>query len=461
MEIYDILELINKENGSNYKLAVLTKHKDNETLKRVFAMALDKVTYTYSLRKIPEFTPMSGRPISLETALDFLEQQLCTRAITGNDAIDGLQSTLNNLSEENASIITRIIGRDLKVNVGRTTANKVWSKLIVKPPYMRCDIYTVDKTVYDEKKGKDVLKKGTFRNIDFTDGAYIQLKADGRFVAVTVNSGKASFISRSGEEDTFPILEKLFSTLADGIYVGEMLVEGITNRSEGNGLINSSNPPHEKIFIQLWDFISLEEYADGKHKNKNIRRTLYQERFTELKNNVANVLGDNIRLIPSFEVQSVQEALKYVNQWMTDGFEGGILKDKSNIFKDTTSKTQLKLKLVIDAEVRLTGFLEGTPGTKREKTFGSMLFATDDRKVVGRTSGFTDAQLEYFNSRREELIGKVFTVEFNDITKGRNSDTYAFSHPRFIEFRDDKDTTDALERIFEMKDMAMAMKEKK
>ena len=49
------------------------------------------------------------------------------------------------------------------------------------------------------------------------------------------------------------------------------------------------------------------------------------------------------------------------------------------------------------------------------------------------------------------------TVQFNDITKGRDNDHYAFSHPRFIEFRDDKDETDTLEKVNQLKEMAMEL----
>ena len=105
--------------------------------------------------------------------------------------------------------------------------------------------------------------------------------------------------------------------------------------------------------------------------------------------------------------------------------------------------------------MRVVGFIEGTPGTKREKTFGALMFENDEGTIKGSTSGFTDEMLEEINNNREKYMGKVFTVQFNDITKSRGSETYALSHPRFIEFRNDKDTTDTLERCLEMKEMAM------
>ena len=46
------------------------------------------------------------------------------------------------------------------------------------------------------------------------------------------------------------------------------------------------------------------------------------------------------------------------------------------------------------------------------------------------------------------------SVQFNDITQARTNDFYALSHPRFIELRDDKNSTDTLERVLELKEMA-------
>lgn len=164
-----------------------------------------------------------------------------------------------------------------------------------------------------------------------------------------------------------------------------------------------------------------------------------------------------IELIPSLKVNNVTEALKQCSEWMNEAFEGAILKDVGNIFKDHTSPTQLKLKLAIDADMRIVGFSEGTPGTKREQTFGALMYENDEGTVKGQCSGFTDAQLEDFNSRREELIGRIITVQFNDLTRAKNSETYALNHPRFIELRDDKNETDSLERLMELKNMAMQL----
>ncbi len=437
MEIIDILKELNLENGSNYKKDILNKYKNNELLFRVFQMSLDKVRFTFGITLKNIKVNSNRKVIDLSTALKELDK-LCTRELTGNKAILFLEDLLSKLSTGDKTVLERVINRDLKVNIGKRLFNTVASKdyKVVRPPYMRCGIYT-------EK---------TAKKINFP--AIVQIKADGQFCAITVDQGNVTFNSRSGEEREFPHLETKFNNFKDGVYIGELLVHGLTNRSEGNGFINSDESK-EKVYIQLWDFVTLDEYSRGKDK-KN--KTVYSDRFAQLSDNVTE--DTNVLVIETHTVKNISEALQWTSKWMNEGLEGAILKDSKNIFVDHTSPTQLKLKLEIDAEVRVTGFLEGTPGTKREKTFGSITFENDEGTIKGRTSGFSDAQLEDFNSRREELIGKVFTVQFNDITKARNSDTWAFSHPRFIGFRDDKNTTDTLERVQESKEMAMMLETK-
>jgi hypothetical protein len=432
-----ILNELNNSNSSNYKLEVLKKYSNNEDFKRVLELTYDRVKYTFGVKKLLPYTLNTNGNTNLELIFSLLNK-LNNRGITGNDALYEIKSVMEIISSDNAYILERILDRDLKCNFGTTLINKVFKNLITDIPYMRCGIYN-DKTA---------------KKINFP--AIVQIKADGMYQAVTVDNGNVTFTSRSGEIREFPLLAKEFEVLPNGIYIGELLINNITNRSEANGLINSDEPPHKDIYIQLWDYLTLEEYSDPKHENNNVKRYTYIERFETLNSIINNL--NNIKIIETKIVNNIQEALQITSEWMNNGLEGSILKDKENIFKDHTSPTQLKLKLEIEIDVRVTGFTEGTKGTKREKTFGAITFTNDEGTIMGQTSGFTDKQLEEFNNNREQLIGKVMTVLCNDITKGRDNDYYALSHPRFIEFRNDKDTTDTLERALQQKDSAMMLK---
>jgi len=449
--VYDIIQELNIENGSNYKLSVLRKYPDHEQLKRVLRMAQDRVKYTYGLSakrwllNDEMYNEPEGRACSLDEALDFMEFELSTRRVTGNRAHDQMESLLLSLSPEDTQVILKVLNRDLRTNMGRTQINKVFPDLIVKPVYMRCGIF-------GPKTAKDI-----------TFPAYIQLKADGTYREAFVSredetdlAGKVEFVSRSGEPYEYPVLEMYLASMPVGYYTGELLARGAPNRAESNGAINSDNPPHAIIDFHVWDYITIEEYTNAHNKVAN--KTKYHQRLQRLSEILDEYQNPNIHLIENHEVSSVDQALEITSKWMDQDLEGGVLKDKNGVFKNGTSKHQLKLKLEIDIDVRITGFQEGTPGTARERTFGAMLFGTDDGMIKGRTSGFTDEQLLDFNSRREEMIGKIMTVRCNDITRGRSNEHYALSHPRFTEIRSDKTETDTLERALETKDMAKGLK---
>lgn len=162
-----------------------------------------------------------------------------------------------------------------------------------------------------------------------------------------------------------------------------------------------------------------------------------------------------IRPIEFKIVDNIQEALKYTSEVMQSGFEGTILKNTHAVFRDGTSPDQLKLKLEIEADVRITGF---TPGTgKNSEYFGAITFENDEGTVKGQVgvSSMTEKLRNEIHANRDSMIGKIMEVQFNDLTRARGSDTWAFSHPRFIELRDDKDETDTLEKILSTREMAM------
>lgn len=440
--IKTIVDELNLENGSKHKEKVLAKYADNDEFRRVLEATFDRVKYVYgiSIRTIGETTHSDNPTKTLMDFLVFLTTDLAGRVLTGNAALATTRQYLSELSVGDHVIARRVIDRDLRINTGRTTINKVIPGLITKQLYMRCGTFS----------------KKAAAKINFLLNPFVQLKADGTYREFAVLDGKVSSVSRSGEDYEYPILFEQMSVYPDGYYFGELTVwkdGSVLPRSEGNGLLNSDNPPHSDIKFQAWDYVDVQEYTAAVAKVKGT--TTYEKRFEKLQEIIKEFNSANVELIPSIRVSNVADAMKQVSVWMDEGFEGGILKSSTAIFRDGTSDEQLKMKLVVEADVRLVGFQEGTPGKKRAATFGAAIFETDDGKIKGRVSGFTDAQLEEINADREAYIGKIMVVEFNDLSMARGNDYYALSHPRFIEFRTDKEETDTVGRVFELRQMAI------
>ena len=431
----DILNELNESNSSNYKLDILKKYKDNSELKKLLELTYNRNKYNFNVSKNciikdnPSILESNGSKTvdELLSALEILGEG----TIRGNEAHQFVCNHLKCLDNDNKEIFLNVLGRDLKIGLNVKSINKVFKNLIPKPNYMRCA----------------VLSEKTLKKINFP--AFIQLKMDGTYREIHVADGQVSGKTRSGEEYFNPVLFKEMENFPNGFYTGELTIDG-ESRFTGNGLINSLNPPYEKITFTVWDYLTDDDYLE---KSK----TPYYSRFESLSDIIEKHNSNRVKLVPNHEVNSIDEALKYVSDWMEQGLEGGVLKDKNNVFKNGTSGTQLKIKLKVDAEMRITGFTDGTIGTKREGKIGAIQFSNDEGTIKGQCSGFSDEELDLFTKNKDNLIGKIISVEFNDIVKSENNDYYALSHPRFIEIRNDKDETDTLEKVIQLRDMAKSL----
>ena len=432
----DILNELNESNSSNYKLDILKKYKDNSELKKLLELTYNRNKYNFNVSKncIIKDNPSILESNGSKTVDELLSELeiLGGGTIRGNEAHQFVCNHLKCLDNNNKEIFLNVLGRDLKIGLNVKSINKVFKNLIPKPNYMRCA----------------VLSEKTLKKINFP--AFIQLKMDGTYREIHVADGQVSGKTRSGEEYLNPVLFKEMENFPNGFYTGELTIEG-ESRFTGNGLINSLNPPYEKITFTVWDYLTDEDYLE---KSK----TPYYSRFESLSDIIEKHESNRVKLVPNHEVNSIDEALKYVSDWMEQGLEGGVLKDKNNVFKNGTSGTQLKIKLKVDAEMRITGFTDGTIGTKREGKIGAIQFSNDEGTIKGQCSGFSDEELDLFTKNKDNLIGRIISVEFNDIVKSENNDYYALSHPRFIEIRNDKDETDTLEKVIQLRDMAKGLK---
>lgn len=296
--------------------------------------------------------------------------------------------------------------------------------------YCRCSIY-------DE----DAIKK----NITFP--CYTQLKCDGSYREAVVSNGTVKFYSRAGKEYSNPVLEKELLELGDGIYMGEWTIGPADNpkenRFKGNGELNSKNPPYEDIYFTVWDYIDNPKFVQAR----------YKARWEALKTLVHCEEPKHIKLVPTYYCKGLAACKQVAHMFMAKGLEGAIIKDFNYMFFNGTSKLQYKVKLCLDADMRITGFTEGTG--KRKQYIGAIEFANDEKTIIGQCSGFTDKQMIEFSKEPSKYIGKVITVEFNDIIKSPDKPTFTLNHPRFVSIRDDKTDTDTLERVFAIKHMTL------
>ena len=122
---------------------------------------------------------------------------------------------------------------------------------------------------------------------------------------------------------------------------------------------------------------------------------------------------------------------KLMNEHLAMGDEGLVIRQfnpKKNIF------TWLKVVPKMQADIRITGFKEGTG--RLQGTLGSI-----QTKHGSVGSGFDDEMREAIWSNRTYLIGKIIQVEYREVTEDGK-----LRFPAFVRFRYDKDEEDIHEK---------------
>lgn len=429
--LYNILQELEANPSRNFKIDLLTKHKDNLLLKEVCRLANDPFTQFYQ-RVIPAYINITQLPNELEWALEELAK-LSSRLVTGNAAKEHLSFVLSNISSDDAEVIKRIIGKDLKCGVSTSTVNKVWKGLVHEFPCMLCSPF--EQRLVDK--------------IQFP--AIVQKKEDGMRFNAIVKNGLVEFRSRNGKEITgLDELGQEFIDLADGtdlVFDGELLVTDIDgnvcDRQTGNGILNKavkgtiSKQEADRVVATLWDLISYDVFIHGSGLQG------YSYRFDRLKYLIDKfIISMKINLVESFDVHSLEQTQEIFQSYLADGHEGIILKDPRSIWENKRSKSQIKFKAELDCDLKVLSVISGTG--KYADMIGSLYCESADgvlKVYVG--SGFSDEQR---SAPPSDYWNKIVAIKYNARIKNVKGEESLFL-PIFLEVRLDKETADLAKDI--------------
>jgi ATP-dependent DNA ligase len=276
---------------------------------------------------------------------------------------------------------------------------------------------------WENKKGK----------IAFKEGAYIQPKADGVRALIRQENGNILITSRTGKEfkhfshirEQFKVL---FSKNPNIIFDGELYIHSLKNekgteidKTERWILISSicsiarlkPHPREEKISYYIFDLFD----ATGK--------LTQVQRFSKLTNIMNNLTFKNVFVLPTEVIFDEKEIPDYHEQWVIEGYEGAIIRDRNAPYFSgkTRSRSEflLKYKLQDSDEFEIVDSKEGD-GT--EKGCIVWICQTEDGKTFSCRPEGTHAERKKLWKNREDYIGQILTVQY----QGRDPKT---NIPRF------------------------------
>lgn len=246
-------------------------------------------------------------------------------------------------------------------------------------------------------------EKGRKKYIKFP--CYVQPKLDGcRCISSSTENVEPYYTSRGGKE--FTTLDHLDGLVHEAYYEigypldGEIYTHGVLTFQDTVSAIKKAKDNSAILKYHIYDIVATD--------------LTFEERHKLIKACLENVKDRAIVYVPTYEVQNEAEIIKYHEQFVAEGYEGIIIRNKDGKYVlDHRSNDLQKWKNFIDEEFTIVGGKEATGEDK-----GTIIFICDvgdGRTFDVRPRGTREQRKEYFNNLNS-LINKKLTVRFQEFS---------------------------------------------
>ena len=347
--------------------------------------------------------------------------------------------------EQVRKMVQGIMVKDLKLGVNVTTLNKVFGKSFIP----KFDVQLAES--YAKQK------PGALKNKDVC----ITEKLDG--FRIVYNPVQEKFFTRKGQEyegleHLVPELNDLCAAISednlvhgeDVVIDGELVhepVEGL-NSQELYALTSSvarkKGRHRDKLKLQfhVFDFVPLNEFMSGLTTLRyKARRNIMDVAFVAL-HALKHVKPVTVFYMGKFDEDILMTHLKQVEAL---GGEGLMINLMEGAYECKRTKKLLKVKTFKDADVLVTGIVEGTGKNLGKLGAVEVKFLHNGKEMTCEVgSGFTDDERLDYWTHPETIIGKVIEVKYFEVTQNEKDKTkYSLRFPTFQHrVRTDKDEQD-------------------
>lgn len=236
-----------------------------------------------------------------------------------------------------------------------------------------------------------------YRNLLFSVPTFIQPKLDG----VRCYMGDSKLSTRNGK----PIVSCPHLNLGYEGIDGELYNHKLKDDfNKIISLVRKTKPESKDLeesrkLIQFWAY-DYPFYSD----------LVFSERYAKLEE--ANLY--NVILVPTYQVESEREVQMYHHEFLSEGFEGSIIRMDLGPYEGKRSKQLLKYKDWKDEEFEILDIL---PGVGNRSDCGNIIQVSVKGKTCGvTTTGSTDFMRDLLKNK-SKYIGKKATVKFFGYTE--------------------------------------------
>ena len=447
-EIIEILDRLRELSG-NEQLDYLKSHADNVILREVLWYAYNPdLKYNISEAKLDKASAKTLTTQDIRTSdytiigkdvwnsyKNLLNEFANSKGVKDADISRLYGTYFTHVEQKSKELLRGVLLKDLRINMGVISFNKVWKDFYFKYPYMGA-------RPFSEK----ALSKIKYPAICQTkmDGLYCNAIVDitNKSVNYVSRQGKPIAINNSLDNDLLQIKAKEKFVLNGEILVWNKETNKPYPREIGNGIINKDNKTQDEldaIRYVCWDFIPYEYFVNG-----GVWEVPYSARFNALKQ-MAQSTNGKMMLVDTEIANNQDEVLAIFERKYSEGEEGIVVKNFSQNWVNGKPAGQVKVKSEKDCDLEMVEFIEGNGAYSG--MCGSIRCISNDEKLEVYIKPRTIQNAIDIWENKDYYMNKILAVRYNAKIKSPVKELYSLYLPRFVEVRTDKSIADTLEQI--------------
>ena len=252
-----------------------------------------------------------------------------------------------------------------------------------------------------------------YEDVDITFPCYTQPKLDGIRCIIKADG----MWTRTGKKivscpHVFDELETVFEMQPDLIFDGELYNHQFKHDfNKITSLVKKTKPTlsdleasKHLIEYHIYDLPSSNKTFDGRLED-------LQDLISDLFNCFSS---SSVVYVTTQEVNNQEELDEFYHEWVEEGYEGQMIRVSDSFYENKRSKTLLKRKEFEDDEFEILAVNEGSG--KLACRVGNMMFKSKSGHYFSSTVNGTQEYLSELWAQKEELIGKLATIKYFNLT---------------------------------------------
>ena len=395
---------ITSNNSRNYKLDILNKYKDNETIKKYLYYVFNPyVVLGISDKKFEralENKDLECNQWDIDSMFRLISY-LCMHH-TGTDTDLGEIAHFYNhyIDEELKTLFKQILTKNLQLGIDVKSINKVYPNWIPVFSVQLANKYFDDPT---KVEGKEFA---------------LTTKIDGMRCILMKENGVVTFWSRQGQQiEGLVDLVKEAEKFPDNICLdGELIAKETTKEDTYKNTMKTARTKYKEkhnLCMNVFDYLTVAEFKDQNSTQPYFQRRANLEQLFE------NKTYEYFYLLPIlYKGKDTSKITEILNQQVANGEEGvmiNILDDKYE-FKRTNSL--LKVKLMKSYDLEVVDYFEGENSNTGK--LGGFVVRYKDGNLVKVGSGYSKEFREDAWTHPQDYIGKIIEVQYFEETENAN-----------------------------------------